>query len=144
MHHYKRFFPMANLGIVFVPSLKLRNFFWFKDTIPQSMQSLVVYEYSFTGCNARSVGQTARHLKTRIAEHCGISQRTGIPVMTPHFSAIREHCFSTGHSLEADSFQIIAKAKHRLDLPILESLAIQSKCPTLNTLTSADLHLFRN
>ena len=63
MRLYKRFFPMANLRIVFVPSLKLRNFFRFKDTIPQSMQSLVVYEYSCTGCNARYVGQTARHLK---------------------------------------------------------------------------------
>ena len=108
------------------------------------MQSLVVYEYSCTGCNARYVGQTARHLKTRIAEHCGISPRTRKSVMTPHFSAIREHCFNTGHSLGADSFQVIAKAKHRLDLPILESLAIQNRCPTLNTLTSADLHLFRN
>ena len=64
--------------------------------------------------------------------------------MAPHFSAIREHCVSVGHPLEPDNFRIIGKAKHRMDLPILESLAIQNKYPSLITLTSADLHLFGN
>ena len=64
--------------------------------------------------------------------------------MAPHFSAIREHCESAGHPLEAANFRIVGKTKQKMDLPILESLVIQNKCPSLNTLTSADLHLFRN
>ena len=110
---YKRFFPMANLRIIFVPSIKLRNFFRFKDTFTQYLQSLVVYEFSCAGCNARYVGQTARHLKTRIAEHRGVSPRTGMPVMAPHFSAIREHCESAGHPLEAANFRIVGKTKQK-------------------------------
>ena len=139
---YRHFFPMASLRIVFVPSFKLRNWFRFKDEIPHLLQSRVVYEFSCAGCNARYVGQTARHLHTRIAEHCGLSPRTGGPVMLPQFSAIREHCNHTGHPLERSLFSIIARARNKLDLSILESLAIKNRVPKLNTLTSADLHLF--
>jgi hypothetical protein len=53
------------------PSFRLSNFFPFKDRIPCELRSHVVYLYKCQCCGALYVGQTRRHIHTRISEHMG-------------------------------------------------------------------------
>ncbi|XP_065647894.1 uncharacterized protein LOC136077140 [Hydra vulgaris] len=48
---------------------KLKNNFCIKDPLPKMLKSNVVYKFSCAGCNASYIGETSRHLTTRINEH---------------------------------------------------------------------------
>ena len=110
---------------------------------PRALQSLIVYNFSCSSCNAQYVGKTARHLATRIAEHKGVSPRTNVELTAPSFSAIRQHAHCTGHTFADQDFRISAKAKSKYDLSIMEALEIQRTMPSLNTMLScANLSLF--
>ena len=128
---------MARLNIVFKPSNRIGHMFKFKDSIPKSLRSMVIYGFRCASCSASYIGLTSRHLKTRIAEHKGLSPRTQKPVSTPHFSSIREHCLDTGHQFTSDNFEIFGMARNKLDLQILETLLIKHNSPTLNNLSSS-------
>ena len=64
----KRLCKDLNIKLVF-SSFKIKNIFSFKDPIPDSLKSCVVYEFTCAGCNARYIGETCRHFSTRIKEH---------------------------------------------------------------------------
>ena len=81
---------------------------------------------------SRYYGSTSRNLKIRIAEHKGISYRTGTPITTPSFSRIREHAIACNHSINEDNFSIKYRAKCASDLRIAESLVIMKEKPDLN------------
>ena len=49
--------------------------FGVKDLIPRGLCTFVVYKFLWTGCNAYYVGETSRHLSTRVREHL-VSDRT--------------------------------------------------------------------
>ena len=40
-----------------------------KDPIPEELSSKVIYQIEYPGCHSRYVGQTARHVITRLGEH---------------------------------------------------------------------------
>ena len=79
----QRFYPHLNVRFSFKNSFNIASFFNFKDQLPFSVRSNVVYTYQCDRCPAVYCGETARHLKTRIAEHRGISARTGLPFKNP-------------------------------------------------------------
>ena len=54
--------------LVFNP-FKIGTMFTLKDSIPDALKSNVVYKFSCAGCNACYIGETTRHLATRIKEH---------------------------------------------------------------------------
>ena len=140
----RKLYPMATLRVVFTSKTKIGHFFKFKEIIPTMLRSLVVYEFRCSSCNARYVGQTARHLTTRVCEHMGISPRTKRPLASPHYSAIREHCQVTGHAFGPNNFKVLNRSANKLDLGIMESLQIQNSLPALNNMLSAtELHLFK-
>ena len=70
-------YPHISLRVIFCPSFRLSNFFPFKDKIPGELRSHVVYLYKCQCCSALYVGQTHRHIHTRISEHMGVSPLTG-------------------------------------------------------------------
>ena len=142
----KLFFPMARLRVVFKPTARFSSFFSCKDVTPEALRSIVVYKYCCAGCNACYIGQTSRHLATRIAEHKGVSVRTGQPLSCPSFSAVRTHASVSGHGGGAfGHFEILDNARNKYDLGIMESLYIQRFMPSLNRMTSAcELQLFRD
>ena len=49
-------------------------------------------------------GETKGHIKTRIAEHNGLSARTGIPIFNPSHSNIRSHVLDTWHEINPNFF----------------------------------------
>ena len=56
------------IKLVFAP-YKIKNLFSAKDAISNLSRSPVVYKFSRAGCSACYVGQTNRHLATRVREH---------------------------------------------------------------------------
>ena len=66
----KRSCKRAEVKLVFTNN-KLRQIFSYKDSYPSVLSSKVVYKFVCASCNASYVGQTHRHLTTRINEHFG-------------------------------------------------------------------------
>ena len=74
-----KFYPQIDLNVIFENSLSIGSFFRYKDIIPKLVRSYVVYKYSCAQCSATYVGESTRHLQTRICEHENISHRTANP-----------------------------------------------------------------
>ena len=62
-HICERFLKDIDISIAFSP-LKLRSIFSYKDTLPKSLQSYVVYQFTCAGCKVFYIGETKRHLLT--------------------------------------------------------------------------------
>ena len=71
--------------------LDFRLFFRFKDRIPLSLRSRIVYQYKCQCFNPLYVCETVRYFHKRISEHMVISAFTGKPLSKPLFSNIRDH-----------------------------------------------------
>ena len=59
-------------------SLKLTRFFSSKDSVISALKSNLVYNFSCPGCNACYIGETERHLSTRINEHLHTDKKSHI------------------------------------------------------------------
>ena len=57
-----------DIKLVFTP-FKIKSWFGVKDPIPAGLRSRVIYKFSWAGCRACYVGETNRHVSTRIREH---------------------------------------------------------------------------
>ena len=71
------YFPQCKLKIVFRSDNRLKNSFVFKDKIPMTIRSNLLYKFVCNRCNSVYVGKTKRHYLVRVFEHLGISLRTG-------------------------------------------------------------------
>ena len=117
---------------VFRPTLRLSHLFTFKDKIPKGLRYCVVYHFKCRCCSASYVGQTVRHLHTRVSEHLGISALTGNKSSNPKLTSILQHLDATGHTASLDDFKIISSCSSSDELMIHESLLISKLKPTLN------------
>ena len=57
-----------NIKLVF-NSFKIKNYFSYKDTIPDDLKSFLIYKFTCASCSSSYIGETCRHCKTRIEEH---------------------------------------------------------------------------
>ena len=57
-----------NIKLVF-SSFEIKTFFSFIDPIPNDLKSFLVCEFTCACCSSSYIGETCRHLKTRIEEH---------------------------------------------------------------------------
>ena len=138
-----KLYPYVEFRFIFKNPLTIGSLFTFKDTLPESMRSSVIYKFSCPKCNlGKYVGCTKRLLKVRIDSHRGVSHRTGCALRTKEQSAIRSHCNSCHHNISYSDFSIIAQTSNPFHLPILESLYIKQLVPDLNNqTTSIPLHI---
>ena len=125
-------FPNINFKFIFVNRNTIGSLFRVKDPLPTSLCSNVVYCFRCPDCMSRYLGSTTRNLKIRIAEHMGVSFRTGTQITNPSFSKIREHSLACNHSISEENFSIKYRAKYTSDLRIAESLMIMKEKPDLN------------
>ena len=123
-HICERFCKDINIKIAFSP-LKLSSFFSCKDTLPKSLQSYVVYQFTCAGCKACYVGETKRHLNTRIEEHLGKDKKSHI------YSHLQENP-QCQEKVNSDCFEIIDRASSYFRLQIKEAMYINWKKPELN------------
>ena len=120
----KTFCKSAKVKLDFT-SNKLRQTFSYKDSNPSVLSSKVVYKFFCASCNDSYVGQTHRHLTTRIDEHFGKDEK----------SHIYQHFMSSADCLNAcsrDCFSILDTARTKHQLRIKERLFISWLKPTLN------------
>ena len=92
-----------------------------KSEVPKALKSGVVYHIICSRCKSCYVGQTTRHLQTRIKEHSRQSSLLGV-----HF----KECNSI---LSIDDVNILSRAKSAHQLLVLEALYINQLKPLLNT-----------
>ena len=57
-----------NIKLVF-NSFKIKNYFSYKDPIPNDLKSFLVYKFTCASCSSSYIGETCCHLKIRIEEH---------------------------------------------------------------------------
>ena len=98
-----------NIKLVF-NSFKIKNYFAYKDPIPNDLKSFLVYKFTCASCSSSYTGET---FKSHIFKH-------------PHSS---ETWFDSYNSL---CFKIIDKANSKFDLKIKEALHINWGKPNLN------------
>ena len=125
-------YPHLNIRFVFRPTLRLSHLFSFKDKILKALRSCVVYSFKCRCCSASYLGQTVRHLHTRVSEHLGFSALTGRKSCSPVMSSIFSHLNSTGHTASLDDFQILSSCSSPDELLVRESLLISKYKPSLN------------
>ena len=58
----------VNIKLVFT-SFKIKNYFSYKDPIPDDINSFLVYKFTCVSCSSSYIRETCRHFKTRIEEH---------------------------------------------------------------------------
>ena len=86
--------------MVLESGVKLGNIFNFKDSLPESIKSLIVYKFTCGECNITYIGKTKRHLKLRMCEHLGLSPKTGKEYKyTTQPSTVRRHLHDEKTSL---------------------------------------------
>ena len=76
----------CNLKVVFRSQHKLNTLFRFKDSPNRKIRSFLVYRYKCSNCNVTYYGKTYHHFFTRAAEHIGVSNLTGKPLIYQRFS----------------------------------------------------------
>ena len=113
-----------NIKLVF-NSFKVKNYFSYKDPIPNDLKSFLVYKFTCASCSSSYIGETCRHFKTRIKEH----------IKKDNKSHIFKHLHSTTISFDlynSLSFKIIDKGDSKFDLKFKEALHIIFRKPNLN------------
>ena len=129
---------------VFTNSLTIGSFFRYKDVIPTSLVSNVIYEFMCSSCKARYIGETRRNLTYRIAEHKGLSPRTNKQISNPSFSAVRAHAHELDHPFSKQDFRLLHRADSNTDTKLLEAIYIKHMNPELNNnLTHSHLHVVK-
>ena len=124
-------YPHLNLRLIFTNSFTVSSFFRFKDRVPTELVSNAVYLFKCRQCSIQYIGETSRHIITRVCDHKGISSRTGRPLTKPGNSRILEHSTSCNHSIGLSDFKVLKTCK-ALDLKLTESVCIHRFKPDLN------------
>ena len=109
----------------------LPNRFRIKDTTPKDCMSNLIYKYTCKSCNAFYIGKTEQNFRSRVAQHQGVSDRTGEVSSKPVGSDIRDHCLKHKERVNYDNFTIIDRTFLESELCPLESLYQKSLKPAI-------------
>ena len=99
----------CKLKIIFQAGNRLKNYFRFKDRVPETLHSNFVYKFKCGSCTASCCGKTCRHMKVRVSEHQGVPPRTGKRVKGTLSTAVRDHMLNCDHTLAWEDFSIIGR-----------------------------------
>ena len=121
----------------------LKNYFRFKDVVPETLRSCQIYNFTCGSCNASYIGKTFRHMKVRVSEHQGVSPRTGKHLKGTLSTSVRDHMLDCNHMVAWDDFKVLGRETNHWLLEIKESLFIKRDKPSLNkNIYSQELFLF--
>ena len=136
-------FPRLDLILVFKNNFTINSFFKHKERLDVPLCSSIIYIYKCGECTSSYIGSTKRQFRCRIAEHLGVSARTGKPLQTSNNSSIMEHHCRTKHNISKNNFEILSKCNSNniFDLRTLESLYISKLRPDLNSGLPVDLNI---
>ena len=135
--------PARKLKVIFKTPPKLGSYFRFKDIIPRSLISHVLYKYKCSRCNSTYIGKTKRYWEKRLEEHLSISALTGKPLKCFKMWPPKEHDVKCSASICRESFSIVGGDQNDFILRVKESLLIYQQSPKLNIQSeSTKLFLF--
>ena len=120
----KKYCKDLDIRLVFT-SYKLKNIFVAKDTVPDSLRSLVDYKLLCAGCGACYVGETTRHFSTRVRKHLFSVCNSHIYKRLKDSESCRDLCSEA-------YFSILDSAPSVFQLKIKEALHIEWERPSLN------------
>ena len=60
----------------------------------------------------------------RVADHAGVSFRSGVPLTSPPHSVVRDYSELCSTNVDINNFKVLATSSSEIDLKILESLHI--------------------
>ena len=127
----QKLFEDANnckVRIVFT-SFKLRNYFSLKAKTPKCLLSNVIYKFTCQGDPGVSyIGETKRHLITRMKEHLAINNSYRNSEVKTHII----NCQTCCNNVKYDSFKVIKKCQNSFNVLIHEALLIRRHSPSLN------------
>ena len=83
--------PFCKVKILFKTSNCSKNYFSFKDVVPEPLPSCKIYNFMCRSCNVSYIGKTFRHMKVRVSEHQGVSPRTGKHLKETLTTSVRDH-----------------------------------------------------
>ena len=130
---FKQLLPACDLRVIFKVSLRMKNYFNFKDKIKQELRYLLVYNFKCNRCNAEYIGKTKRHYRTQISEHIGVSPLTGECVKNnSQTSAVHDHMLFCKTVVCPEDFSVLANSSCNFKLEIQESILNKLLKPTLN------------
>ena len=119
----------CKLKIIFQTGNRLKNYFRFKDRVPETLQSNFVYKFKCGSCTASYYGKTYRHMKVRVSEQQDLSPRTGKLVKG---TSVRDHLLDWDHTVVWEDFSIIDRVSNYYLLETKESLFIKRDNPSLS------------
>ena len=109
---------------------RLRDYFRFKDLVPETLRSSLIYKFSCGSCTASCIGKTYRHFKVRVSEHSGVSPRTAKPVKGTLSTSVRDHTLFCDHKVVHEDFKFLGNESNRYLLKLKESLFIKREAIT--------------
>ena len=98
-------------------SFKVKNLIKVKDSVPRSLRSRVVYKFRCAGCNSVYVGETCRHISTRVREHLCTDKNSHIYKHLQSYKTCEDSC-------DESCFKVIDSAKTYHQLKFKEALHI--------------------
>ena len=104
-----------------------------KDKVSKADMKEVVYKIDCSDCDATYIGQTKRHLNTRIKEH-----RNNIKLHTSNQNVISKHRNELLHDFKWTSLNILHREKHRRKREIAEMFYIKKHNNTINLQKDTD------
>ena len=99
-------------------SFKNKNYFSYKDPVPDDFKSFLVYKFTCASCTSSYSGKTCRHYKTRIEEDNKKDNKS-------HSFKHRHSTATCFDSFNSVSFKMIDKANSKFDLKMKEALHIK-------------------
>ena len=143
---FRKIVPFCNLKIVYKTTRRLSSCFTFKDKIPKSLMSGVIYRYTCAECNLSYVGCTKRFWEKRLEEHLHVSGLTGKPrsgmIVFAPLQHVKSDCCAV-RKISREDFEIIGHEKDPYLLELKESIIISTSRPKLNgNVRSVPLSLF--
>ena len=133
----------CKLKIIFQTGNRLKNYYRFKDRVPETLQSNFVYNFKCGSCTASYYGKTYRHLNVGVSEHQGVSPRTGKRVKDTLSTSVRDYMLDCDHTVAWEDFSIIGRLSIQYLSETKERLFIKRDNPALNrNKYSQELFLF--
>ena len=121
--------PFCKVKIVFKTSNRLKNYFSFKDVVPEHLSSCQIYNFTCRSCNASYIGKTFWQMKVRVSENQGVSPRTGKHLKGKMSTSVRDKMLDCNHLVARNDFKVLGRVSNHWLPQIKEHLYIKRDRP---------------
>ena len=101
--------PFCKVKIVFKTSNRLKNYYSFKDVVPEPLCSCQIYNFTCRICNASYIGKTFRYMKVRVSEHHGVSPWTSKHLKGTLSTSVRDHLLDCNRMVAWDDLKVLGR-----------------------------------